>query len=257
VNTVYPSTQVDPNRTVEHDPPLDERSEPVPRYTVANHSSPVTVEWTDVDPYHLQWRATGTGYTQRIANVDTDGAQVLRNGDNVAATRQNGTLTIPTDANGTFDVYLYDNLEIRSDLEVRAPAGSRTNLTVRVYNPNPFTVHDVHPLVGSSWVYDTDPYEQDIAPNETATYTVIVEPPAGATSASYELPLGLTSSETGVIDTEDATVRVGGTGALVSGTGDDRLLIVLGALVLLLLLGILTAWQEGSLEDLWTKINEI
>jgi hypothetical protein len=128
---------------------------------------------------------------------------------------------------------------------------------VAVRNPNPFAVHNVHPLVGASWVYDVDPYERTIPANTTVDYTVTVRPPTGTTAASYDLPMALTASETGTVDTADATLRVGGTGAVIPSGGGNRSLVLLVGIGVLLLLGAVTAWQTGTLAGIREELTEL
>jgi hypothetical protein len=264
VNTIYPTPRIEPNRTVEHRPALfadpDQTHVRMENYSVQDLSSPLEVEWKQVGPYHLQWVTNESGtYNQTIENVTSNGVSVFADGERYRNfwLTADGDLVIAVNGSTTWDVYQYDYPTVTSDTNVSVKAGQNKTIQVEVHNPNDFRLHDVEFVLIHGWVESVEPKTQDIGPGETATFNVTIAVPFGTQATTYGLPMNLTSTETGEIDTKDIEVTVGGSFPGTAGAPISRFGLILGGVVLFAALLIVHLSRTGRLEDLKSEIEEI
>lgn len=262
VNTIYPTTQVDPGRNIVHGPALyiepDETYTPVDQYSVTELSSPLSVEWKQVGPYHLQWVTNESGpYNQTIENVTTEGVSVFADGDRYREfTRKDDDLVIRTNSSATWDVYQYDYPGVRGGTDVSVDSGQTETIEVEVYNPNDFTLHGVNLVLDHGWIVD-DPVAQDIGAGETVTFEVDIQVPYGTQTTTYDLPMNVSSVETGEVETTDIEVDVGGGLTSTAGTPLTQSGLILGGVALLLGLLVYQLARSGWVETVRRELDKI
>lgn len=264
VNVIHPSEVVRPNRTVVHQTPLyaepDESYIRMDNYSVSDLTSPLSVEWKQVGPYHLSWvtnETTDPVYDQRIESVTSEGVSVFADGQRYTdIDRVGDDLVIHVNGSTTWDVFQYDFPRVISDTNVSIDAGRTEAIQVVVDNPNNFTLHDTRLVVSHGWIEEIDPIYHDIPANGNATYNVTIHVPFGTEATEYAIPMNVTSTETGEVSTKDINVNVGG-GLITAGVGIPNIALV--ALGVLVLIGLLTyqAHRSGELEKFRRNLEEL
>jgi hypothetical protein len=264
VNTIYPTTQVDPDRNIVHGPALysepDETYSPVEQYTVEGLTEPLSVEWKQVGPYHLQWVTNESRtYNQTIVNVTSEGVSVFANGDRYRDFKRESDddLVIHVNGSTTWDVYQYDYPQIQSDTDVSVDRGQSKTVEVVVDNPNDFTLRNVELVLEHGWIRDVEPSVQDIPSGESATFEVTVKVPDGTVSTTYTMPMNVTSTETGEVDTENLEVSVGGGVTTAAGVPLTRFGLIAGGIVFLGALSLLYFARSGQLARLRRELEKI
>jgi hypothetical protein len=265
VNTIYPTARIEPNRTVTHDPVLytepDESYTRIENYSVRDLNSPVSVEWTQVGAYHLQWVTNETqdaAYNQTIENVTGEGVSVFADGDRYQEiSRERGNLVIHTNRSATWDVYQYDFPQVVSNTNVSVGGGETQSVQVTVRNPNEFALHDVQLTLEHGWIESVEPTTQDIPSGESVTFNVTLHVPAGTQSTTYTLPMNVTSVETGEVGTKDLRVAVGGGIITRGGLPVSRFALLVGGVVLLIALVLYQMARSGQLSNLRKELEKI